>query len=159
MICTFPELNRQNMPRIVNNNSTCFLCHFFIISICLISGLTCLSWKQKPATGRSRLSDPHPLSGRLAEWHWPMTPPSLHCHILQAVKSMSETRVGWGQWWSEMAERKRGRRGVILSVRGEKTKVSIGSGPGLLCWRGMQEVRLVNHLFSLLFPLCGYCHF
>lgn len=28
----------------------------------------------------------------LTEWHWPMTPTSLHRHILQAVKSMSKTR-------------------------------------------------------------------
>lgn len=47
------------------------------------------------------LSNPHPLSRQLAEWHWPMTPTSLHYHILQAVKSMSETRrVGAEGEWS-----------------------------------------------------------
>ena len=96
--------------------SSLWFSHFFLISIWPVS----LGWlfilindeNEGEATGRDwektrwpPPSDPHPLSRHLAEWHWPMTPTSLHCHILRAVKSMSETRrVGAAREWNGTEE-------------------------------------------------------
>lgn len=92
-----------------------------------------------------------------------MTPTSLHCHILQAVKSMSETR-GWWQRGSEMGERKRQRgrrrrRGVMLSVHGGKDQSAkicewiTGLIPVFVSFIIIRGVKLFKSLFFCLF----YC--
>lgn len=102
--------------QLLDNTIKTFIC-FSSAAYSLLVIVCCLSMKiakvrpeesirkQKSATGRSHLTDPHPSSGRLAEWHWPMTPTSLHCHILQAVKSMSEKgEVGAESEWNGREE-------------------------------------------------------
>lgn len=97
------------------------------------------------------------VSGQLAEWHWPMTPTSLQCHILQAVKSMSETRR-WGQRGSEKEERTRRRRGVMLGIHEGKTKV--GWGIPVLDTFIMTEAKIVKSPAFYLFIFClPYCFF